>query len=30
MWKKQLFKYMEKLVMLKKLFITNRSLVIVM
>ena len=30
MWIKQLFIYMEKEVMLKKLFITNRSLVIVM
>ena len=30
LWIKQLFIYMEKVVMLKKLFITNRSLVIVM
>ena len=30
MWIKQLFIYMEKVVMLKKLFITNRSLIIVM
>ena len=30
MWIKQLFIHMEKVVMLKKLFITNRSLVIVM
>ena len=30
MWIKQLFIYMEKVKMLKKLFITNRSLVIVM
>ncbi len=30
MWIKQLFIYMEKVVMLKKLFITNQSLVIVM
>ena len=30
MWIKQLFIYMEKVVMLKKLLITNRSLVIVL
>ena len=30
MWIKQLFIYMEKVEMLKKLFITNHSLVIVM